>query len=372
MSGRLISTLRASAAPLAFLCGASVRPELPINELSEAADIGTAAHEALRPLAEAGRLDWDTIPTIAKAHGVPEDDVRILCAQANKLWPQLAPVFKDALTEVALSYELRPGFMLTGHADLLSITGTVARGGDWKTGRKDASHEHQLKAYCALVLLENPDLTEVTFTAIWVRDGEIENYTMGREEMKRWVAALLAAIADWDGVYRTGKHCDHCPRSHECPAANAQVRRDVAAIADRDLLGHVECEIELMSAAEIVDILQKADTVASYAGRVREAIKKHVIANGDVTANGVRLTITTEKRRELDTLAAWPVLESIGFTDQDFAAVVDLKPSRVEKQVATKAVRGKGAAAVRAVNAALEQAGAVGEREILKLTQKRA
>lgn len=369
----MLSTLRASAAPLAFLCGASIRRgEVPINQLSEAADIGTAAHEALRPLAETGRLDWEAIPAIAKRYSVPEDDVRILCAQANKLWPELAPIFKDALTEVELSTELRPGFLLTGHADLLTTTGTVARGGDWKTGRRDAHHEHQLKAYCALVLLENIELTEVTFTAIWVRDGEIENYTMDRAGCEAWVRELLTAVVDWDGVYRTGKHCDHCPRSHECPAANAQVRRDVAAIADRDLVGRAECEIELMTAEEIVDVFSKADTVARYAQRVRDAIKARVLSHGDIVANGVRLTIATEKRRDVDAARAWPVLEQQGFVDEDFVEVIDLSASKIEKRVATKAPRGKGAAAVRGVTKALEDAGALSVREIQKLTQKRA
>jgi hypothetical protein len=367
-------TLRASSAPIAFLCGASVQPsDLPINVLSEAADVGTAAHEALRSLAETGRLDWDAIPMIAKRHGVPEDDVRILCAQANKLWPQLADTFQGALTEVELSAVIADGFTLTGHADLLTITGTVARGGDWKTGRKDSSHEQQLRAYCALVMLENPELTEVTFTAIWVRDSEIENYTMSRAGCLSWLAELMQSVVHWDGVYRTGPHCGHCPRNHECPAVLAHIRRDVAAIADRDLLGRVECEIEKMSAAEIVAVLQKADLVTKFAERTREAIKKHVIAHGDIVADGVRLTIATEQRRELDPLAAWPVLEQTGgFTDEDFAQVIDLKPSRVEKQVASKAPRGKGAAAVREIQSALEAAGAVGVKEVQKLTQKRA
>jgi hypothetical protein len=372
MSDRLL-TLRASSTPLAFLCAASVRAaEVPINETNDAAGVGTAAHAALRSLAENGRLDWDAIAGIAKSHGVNEDDVRNLCAQANKLWPQLAETFKDALTEVDLMADLGRGFMLTGHADLLSITGPVARGGDWKTGRKDGSHEHQLRAYCVLVLAENPELTEASFTAIWVREGEIENYTMDRAAADRWVEDLFARVVDWDGVYRPGNHCAHCPRSHECPAANALIRRDVAAIADRDLLGRVECELELMSPSEIVSVLGKADMVAKYAERVRGAIKKYVKTHGDIVGDGVRLTITTERRKEVNPLLAWPVLEEAGFTDDDLAHVIDIRPSRVDDRVAEKSERGKGASNVRAMQQALESAGAVTYREIEKLTSKRA
>src|SRR5690606_40152435 len=63
------------------------------------------------------------------------------------------------------------------------------------------------------------------------------------------------------------------------------------------------------------------------------------------TADG-RLTLVHETRRELDTLAAWPVLEASGFDDDDFAECVKLSLSKVEKRVAQKSGRGKGKAAI--------------------------
>lgn len=369
----MLRTLRASSMPLAFLCGASVTDAaLPINESNGAALLGTAAHEALRSLAERGAIDWDALPALAARYSVPVEDLRVLCALATKLWPELAPSFPEALTEVSLSCEVAPGAVLSGHLDLLSVAGEVARAGDWKTGRKDSDYGQQMRAYAALVLLDSLDLSEVTVTVIWVREGEIENYTMRRADLAPWLDQLRSEVVEWNGVYRPGTHCVYCPRSHECAAANAMVRRDVAAIADRDLLGRAENELSSMPAGEIVALLRKADTVSRYAERVRQAIKAHVIANGDIVADGARITLDTETRRELDTAAAWPVLERAGFGDEEFAQVVELRVSKVEKVAAKRAGRGGGAAAVRELSAALSAAGAVEVREIQKLALKRA
>jgi len=359
--------------PQAFRCGASVRPgRIAINETHEMATLGTAAHEALRSLAETGSIDWAEVPAIAERFDVSVVELRMLCGMAQKTWPSISASFVDALTEVAISAEVAEGVVLYGHLDLLSVTGNIARAGDWKTGRVDGDYSHQMKGYGALVLLENPDLIEVTVTVIWVRDGEIENYTMRRPELAAWLAALRDKVIDWDYVYGAGAHCAHCSRSHDCPAANALIRRDVAALTDQELTENAENALASMAPDEIVEILRKADMVAGYADRIRKAVKAHVIAHGDVTAGNVRLTIDTEQRRDIDSLAAWPVLEATGFGDEDFARCIDIRISKAEKIVAERAGRGKGAGAVRALGAALTEAGAVSVREIQKLSAKRA
>jgi hypothetical protein len=324
-------------------------------------------------LAETGAIEWDGIAAICDRHCVPVAEVRMRCAMALKLWPQLAASFPhgSTLTEVELVCDVAPGVTLSGHLDLLAITGTVARGADWKTGRLDLNYSQQMKAYCALILLDNPELTEATMTIVWVMDGDAENYTMTREQLQPWLDELLATVLSWAGVYRHGDHCKHCRRNHECPAANAMVRRDVSAFTDSDLVDRAENALLAMSPAEIVSLKQRASLVASYAERVQAAIKAHVQKHGDVVADGVRLTIETQEKRKLLPLVAWPVLEAAGFKDQDFAEVIDLRVTKVEKRVATKAGRGKGAAAIRALDNALDDAGAIEVEEIQKLKTAR-
>lgn len=365
--------LRASAAPTAFRCPGSVRRDgLLVDEPNDAASAGTAAHEALRALAETGAVQWGTLPALAERFDVPLEELRILCAQGAKLWEPVRDAFPSALTELYLSSEVAPGRYLSGHLDLLSYQDRVVRFGDWKTGRKDGDHRHQVMAYAALLYLDDTTLDEVTGTLLWVRDAEIENYTVTRTEIQAWLRRLDAEVFRWDGVYRPGPQCLYCPRSATCEAANAMARRDVAAIADKTLVARAESEISTMTAEEIVDIFEKASTVERYAKRVRDAIRKQVESGGDIVADGKRLTLQTEERRSVDAEKAWPVLEAAGFEDADFAAAMTLSASKCESVVAKKAGRGKGAAAVRDLKAKLDAAAAIEIRTIKKLVSRRA
>jgi hypothetical protein len=343
-----------------------------INSSHPAADSGTAAHAVLRTLPRTGKIDWDGIRAIAAENGADPDETRMLCAMGAKLWNQVAPSFSDALTEVSLEYEIAPGVLLTGHADLIAVSGTSMRVGDWKTGRKDTNHSHQFKGYAAMALLATKDVQEATGTGLWVRDQEIENYTMSRADALAWKDSLVERVIDWDGVYHPGAQCKHCPRSHECEAANALVRRDIAALTDRSLLSRVECEMELMTDAEKVAIFQKADLVADYAARVREAVKKHVERHGDIVADGVRLTLDSQERRELDPLTAWPILEQLEFKDEDLARVMKLKISEIEQVIRERAPKGEKTHAVRKLGELLAASGAVTKTKTTNLKEKRA
>lgn len=364
-------TLRCSALPMAFRCGGSVRPgSLKINESHDAANDGTAAHKCFEELVRSGFIDWDEVDSVAVSHGADPDQVRILCAQATKLWRTVAPHFVDALHEVSLS--ARVGTIeLTGHVDLLAMTGTVARAADWKTGRKDSDYSQQMRGYGALILLENPDLTEVTVTVLWVRDESIENHTMTRGDLDTWYRRLTDVI-DWDGTFRPGGHCRYCPRAHECAAPKALVRRDIEAITSSTRVIAANGDLGLLSPADLVMLHQRADLVSKYAEAVKGTIKRHVESNGEISDGQISLSITTEIRRELDPLRAWAVLEEAGFGDEDFAQCVTLGVSKVEKIVAKKAARGRGAAKVRELQAQLKEANAVGTREVRKLQAKRA
>jgi hypothetical protein len=93
--------LRCSALPLAFKCAGSVRRgPLVIDERSEAADLGTAAHEGLAEMVSQGRVQWDDVGELAKRHGVDERELRILLALGQKLWDQVSSSFPGADTEM--------------------------------------------------------------------------------------------------------------------------------------------------------------------------------------------------------------------------------------------------------------------------------
>jgi hypothetical protein len=368
-------TVRASALPLAFRCAGSLRPdpnEVRINPSHDAANDGTAAHECFQKLVENGLVDWDAVPEVAQKHGADVEEVRMLCAMASRLWRQVKDSFYGALSELGFASEVAPGVTLTGHVDINAVNGTVARAADWKTGRKDTDYSHQYRAYATLILLDDPTLTEVTVTGIWVRDGDIENYTMTRADARAWLRELQDRVLQWDGVYRTGSHCVWCPRSHECQAARAMFRRDMETVASPDVLARIEGDLSQVSAEEALDIYQKAALVEQFAGKIKASLKRHVEENGDIQTKNYRLTVVSEERRNLDPMLAWPVLDLEGFTDEDKAACMKFSISKVEALVKERAGRGNGARAIRELNGKLQEARAIGVDEIRKLTLKRA
>lgn len=361
--------LRCSALPLAFRCPGSVRRgDMSINETNDAADMGTAAHAGLATLVETGRVDWDSVPDLAKRHNVDADELRVLLAQGAKLWAQVSISFPEPMTELELGVDA-DGFVLSGHADILGRSANVAHVGDWKTGRLDSDYREQLLGYAALALLEDSTLTAATAGVLWVRDGEYEHHTLAREGLQAWEQRVKAEIVEWDGTYRPGSHCTHCPRAHECAAAKALARRDVAVLLATD---EPERAIEEMTPEQVISIVEKARTVSALAERVVKAAKARVANDGDLVGAGKRLTLQHEERRRLLVMPAFEVLQQQGFDDAEMAEVMDLSLRKAEQVAAKKAGKGKGAAATRALDAALEQAGAVQVDVVTKLVTRRA
>lgn len=364
--------LRCSALPLAKRCPGSIRlAKVRLNESHPAADDGTATHAVLRSLPSTNRIDWEAIPEIARRFGADPKETRMLSALGVRLWNKVRDSFTGAMTEVEVTHEVAPGIFLTGHADLLAVSLRAIRVGDWKSGRKDRDSSQQFKGYAVIGLLASEDIDEASGTGLWIRDQEIENYTLDRAGAIKWRNELVRDVVQWDGVFHPGGHCGHCPRNHECEASNALVRRDIAAITDKDLIQRVECELAQMTDEEKLAVFQKADLVVRYAERVRAAMKAHVETHGDIVADGVRLTVVEQNMREIDPLLAWPVLEGLGFTDEDFAKSMTLGVTKVEKVVAEKAGKGKGARAVRELGELLAKAHAVSTKTINKLQEKR-
>lgn len=367
----VLQSVRASALPLGLKCPGSLRAEMPIDPHNEAGSAGTAAHKCLEDVPFRGDVRWSQVGKTAALYGADETEVRVLCSMALRLWEQVAESFAGASPEPSMEAEVVPGVMLTGHVDLLTINDRVARAGDWKTGRKDSDYAAQMRAYAVLILLRYPELEEVTVTVLWVRDQEIENYTMRRPEARRWLEQLWEKVINWDGVFHPGSHCQFCKRWHECEGAAAYVRRDVQAIAGKELVARAESELDKMTPDEVIGLYEQADMVEKLAKRVRDAIRERAVHGGDIEGETRRITVSTETRRELDAEKAWPLLEASGFDDEDFAAVIKLSVSKVEKRVAQKAGRGKGASAVRALAGELAEAGAVKTRELHKVQVKR-
>lgn len=361
--------------PTAFKCGGSLQScTLEVEEINVAAENGTAAHKCLEGLATTGRVDLDSIDRICDELDGDSEEVRMLCGKASKLWAKIRDTFPAALTEIAVSYELPSldiaGLKLTGHIDVISIVGGQVRILDWKTGRKDANYSHQMMAYLAMVLMEYPELDGGTATIAWVRSGDVENYTMTRQDALKWAHDFEERVVQWDGVYRTGDHCVHCRRLHECDAGNTLARSYVAAIGDVGL-DAVESQVGKLEPDACIDLYHKARLVSQIADKSLKAIKARAEKQGEIVGKETKLYLDSEGRRELDPEKAWGVLSDLGFQESDFAAVIKMPISKVEKRVAELAGKGNGAAAKRELAKKLELAGAIEINEIYKLEERR-
>jgi len=136
----------------------------------------------------------------------------------------------------------------------------------------------------------------------------------------------------------------------------------------------IERGLATMSADRKLELYRAAKRVEAVASRVREALRLHVEATGDVIAEDARLTITTEKRRVISGAKAGQIIQPIlaAFDDDAYDQCLTVRLSKLEEHVAKAAGRSKGAAAKRALNEELEAAGAISTTEINKLTERRA
>lgn len=362
--------LRCSALPLAFKCGGSVRPSsLSINETSDPAALGTATHKALAVLVDTGRVDWASVPELARGHGFNVKELRALIAAGARLWWQVSASFPSAESEVDLVHR-GEGYVLTGHVDVLGRSGRTARPADWKGGRLDSDYREQLIGYAALVLFSDPDLDDAEGGILWIRDQDFEPYTLRRSQLTAWEERLISEVVRWDGTYHPGPHCRHCRRRHECPAATALARYDVQAIAAADPA--LEALIDAMTPDGKVKLLLMAREVEKKAKRVIAHLNRDVADHGDVVGESQRLTLQHDEVRAVDVVKAFPILsEQWGFGDDEFSHVLRLAISEAESIIAKRAPPRKGAEHVRQFRAQLDAAGAVATSTTTKLIVRR-
>lgn len=349
--------LRCSSLPLIALCSASAEQQSVIlDERSDPAAVGTDAHTHLARMVMTGRVDWD---------GISSPETRSLVWHGQRMWRELQSLFPSPECEVYFDAAIG-AHKLSGHSDVRSGSIGVARVLDWKSGRVDTSYREQLLGYAALELISNSMLDRVETLVVWLRDEEVERYSMERSELEGWVHKYTKLRTD---VHSPGSHCVHCHRAHECPGLSAVVRRDSAALLDLTA-EELERGLSTMTPGRIIELARKAKLVSSVADRARQAIRNHVIANGDVEAEGSKLTITTESRRNIDTAIAWPVLQE-HLTDTELAASLTVRMSAVHDAIKAKAPQRKGAASIREFTDKLEAAGAISTTTVSKLTERR-
>lgn len=355
--------LRCSSLPLLFACRPSIDGDLQVGERNEAADLGSAAHDAIETIVNGGTPDLDAI---AKRWTCNRDELGRLTWYARKAWETLAPSFPDNEEHTRLAEKnircAGPGFELTGSVDMHTICSDgTARVVDWKTGRIDRDYYHQLAGYAACLFASVEQLTEVTASVVWIREQEIETYVITRPIIEQWLDRLALQLTRTQ--YITGRHCEHCPRSHSCVAVQAKAREGIA------IFGTAGVSLDGMPSGKVVDLYRFAKLAAKVADSMVGSIRLHVIQNGPQDAgDGTALSIVEENGgREIDTFKAWNVIAARLTDPEAMASVLKVSATALDEAVATAAGRGNGAAAKRALATDLEAAGAVKMKTIQKM-----
>ena len=358
-----MNTIRCSSLPLAFTCPGSIRLDGPsVDATNDAAADGTAVHAGLASVVRGMAPDAAHELMLAEHPACNRGEVTPLFWAGVKMWGEIQKWATDPSAEV----ELFSG-CLTGHADVVSNFGYTVSCGDWKSGRKDRDHKHQVFGYAWLLLQRASDVQQVTVHIFWLREKEIESYTVTRERADAWYQQLQGEVVDWDGKYHAGPHCTFCPRRTSCPAVTALVRQDVEMFADGKTF-----ELATCTGPELCGHFRKIVMLKHLLDAAERNARSEIGHRGDVLdgEGGVIHYVPAEGPREVDTLKAWDALTK-RLTDEELAPCLKVRLGELEATLKTKAGKGKGAAAIRELNDEFKAAGAVSRESTQRLTDER-
>lgn len=372
-------SLRCSSLPYAFDCpGFLEPPAIEIDPVSEPAEEGSASHRVMEQIVEsdAKSIDGIDLQGIADQFGVDQEQLKIRAFVGLKAWAQLRARFAQPQAEVFMARRWNLGptteLELTGHADVLAVyhRERFAVLGDWKFGRVDRNHAHQLKGYATLTLETYKEIDRVEGFVGWLAGGEpeIEHYVVTREASQAWLGQLYEQVIKWNRVYHPGEQCVFCPRSHECEALRAMARRDVLIMGGD---GFAE-RLEQLPAQELIGLHRRWKMIEKIGKSLELETKRRVrVAGGALPdGDGWELRFSQQMRRKIDPILARPVLEA-RLDEKEIAACTHLSASDLDKAVANKAERGGKKLAIEELDTALRAAGAVTDKPEERLIDAR-
>lgn len=357
-------TARCSSLPLLWQCAESnnVPDDVPeLNQSGDPAECGNAVHRFLA--AKVRGIDLDP-GSLAREHGVDEDEVRMLCSMGLKALGELRKYLDTAgavmQTEVPVAADLPGGVRVVGTADLLGKAGKTAFVADYKSGRLDSDYTHQLLGYGYAALETLGDVEEVIVITIWLREGVWDVERLTPAQLRSWAEEFSRRCRNGRGTFNPGEHCLYCRRGTSCPG-----RRELVHAAIKDLtvkgVNVIEWTPETRKALgpAIGEMYGRAKLIEKAAADFKETIRADIQQHGPLSiGGGRRLALTPVNRRSLDVAKARPVLAG-WLSPAEIDAATKLSAAAAEDAAIAKAAHGQGAATKRALSAALEQAGAV-------------
>lgn len=372
--------IRCSFLPQLSKCSAPPFIDGPtIDGVNVAAEIGTAVHEQLARSIGGYPVPEEPFSTYS-LDDKQQDEAMVLFLTARKIWTHhLAGLFPIGV-EIEREYRWPDdanGLTLTGHVDVGGWMDTITRHYgvvDLKTGRnEDEDQIEQLVGYAFLAAKEQ-GARVVTAIVFYARSGNWIKRSFTIEQLEDWYQRFPVSIAKGSLKYSPGGHCVWCPKYHSCPAQQAMTRNVM-----QTFLADENCEALAKKldewgadAAKPVSMLLEDLPLLSKAEESARAVLRNLIkTKGDLPMpDGRVLTLAEQVRLEIDARAAWPVLRA-RLTEDDMARVLRVSKGELENRVKYKAEKGGKKAAVDQIMQELKDAGAISERTVDVMTQRK-
>lgn len=341
-----------------WACPSSQAPtDTPYSPDSDAADVGSAAHDGLAEVPHGREPD---IPAIARHHSVPEKEVDILVGFGRQAWTEIKHDFPAPMTEHRLRSDVLD---LSGRADVFSLDDGDIAIVDWKSNRERDDVRAQLAGYaaCSTEMYGLDPANRVRIYTVWLRLGIIDVETLWTADIEHFQRELKYKRRSIGQAYAPGDACTYCRRQLECKALQLYLHQASVTLVGTSPTGGLATTVDLPLLYTQSRALKKA------LGRYEEALKMLLRAGPQSDGRGGTLELETQIREDIDPREAWPVLTDAGFTEDDLAHCTSIKSGACMDTIAAKASDGQKGAARLALKNALRDAGAMKVRSFQQI-----
>lgn len=361
---------RASSAPLALSCPASVHPEpgeIVIDSHNDASLVGTATHKCCQVMVDNHRIpDFDEVLKPFDLTRAQVDEVKILTFAAWAFWSQHFQAFGGGVeTEKVLKWG-----QLSGHEDVSSLPFNdedppdLAHVLDWKSTRLDVNYVPQMLFYAWLNLLCFDKIKRVKTVIVYLRDRTADIREWNEDQIHEFGQRFHDEVMRWpdrdEKVYRPGGHCGFCRRFAACPAQTAMIQQTRSALVESGDV-HLPAEPD-----KLIHLYERVGALSKRIDQFKEVVRSRVEQEGVVQGVDKRLVIVTENRDEIDARLGWSIITDC-ITGDQLADSIKVKKQQLLKFVGDNAPRGEKKKAKDALMDELRTAGAVETKEIKKL-----
>lgn len=358
-------TVIASLCDTALQCGLAAQPpEVPLDTSGPEADLGRAAHSALEPWVDAGFEGEPDPQPAANAYGVDAKAVAALIEPA----PAAIAAIREDLSQAKAEVRVEGGGT-RGRIDVQSLV--TGRDGlfsaavlDWKTGRdSDGGKPAQRLAYAsAIEAMHGMPAQGYIYTAeIWLATEEIIETRYDLDAIEGFRVRLAEQLKYAKGS--PGRHCKYCPHRFACVPRDQWLRSAATALMDFGpdaLVREAEVGPSQLMREAVASLWDQSRLLRKALEHYEAAVDSLIDVHGGVDLPDDRRLIHGIKTlSSIDARKAWPVMRKAGLTNDDINAVVSIGKTKLLDAIAAKAPRGKKGEAKSAINAALDEAGAI-------------